>query len=56
MKTVKKQICFNGQLVETVGKIICSIYVATHEYYVVDFTHDGVEFRGLWDIREVECS
>ena len=53
-RSVRKLINFNGELVLTAGKVIGSRLVGLKEYFVVDFSHDGIEFRGLWDVREVE--
>lgn len=39
-----QMIVFNGRSVETIGVVVGR----TKMGYIVDFEHDGVEFRGIW--------
>lgn len=41
---VKMSINFNAVEVLTVGEVIADC----NNHWLVDFTHDGVTFRGLW--------
>ena len=43
-KQAGKYLNFNAQEVFVIGLILCQ----TDKNYLVDFTHDGVKFRGVW--------
>lgn len=52
-QTVVKKVCLLSKLVEVIGTVVGETVVQTEFFgtldcWVVDFTHDGVDFRGWW--------
>lgn len=42
--TVKKQVCMNARMVWIEGSVVSDL----PESFLVDFSFEGVDYRGLW--------